>query len=126
MASFGGASIFGTAISMITADNPREKQINAFFGLSGLESLDGGLRGRVTRVTGLLYGLSPALLASAEAAFRSFNDGKARILVDTLGVSWADNRVKMWGLGESGEMSFVVATWHRSLSPLYGYKKSPA
>jgi hypothetical protein len=93
MASFGGASIFGTAISMITADNPREKQINAFFGLSGLESLDGGLRGRVTRVTGLLYGLSPALLASAEAAFRSFNDGKARILVDTLGVSWADVRL---------------------------------
>lgn len=79
---------------MVTADNPRENQINAYFGLSGLESLDGGLRGRVTRVTGLLYGLSPTLLASAEAAFRSFNDGKARVLVDTLGVSWASVRLE--------------------------------
>jgi len=54
MASFGGASIFGTAVSMTTADNPREKQLNAYFGLSGLESLDGGLRGRVTHAAGLL------------------------------------------------------------------------
>ena len=44
MASFGGTSIFGTAVSMVTADNPRETQLNAFFGLSGLESLDGGMR----------------------------------------------------------------------------------
>lgn len=93
MASFGGTSIFGTAVSMVTADNPREKQLNAYFGLSGLESLDGGLRGRFTQVTGLLYGTSPAGLANSESLFRSFNDGVARVLVDTLGMSWTSVRL---------------------------------
>jgi hypothetical protein len=79
---------------MVTADNPRENQLNAFFGLSGLESLDGGLRGRVTHVTGLLYGTSAPLLASAEALFRSFNDGSARTLVDTLGATWPNVRLE--------------------------------
>jgi hypothetical protein len=88
MASFGGTNIFGTAVSMATADNPRERQLNAYFGLSGLESLDGGLRGRYTQATGLLYGDSASALATAEGLFRSFNDGIARPLVDTLGVTW--------------------------------------
>src|SRR5438067_2091534 len=90
MASFGGVSLFGTSVSMSTADNPRERQLNAFFGLGGLERLDGGSRGRVTQVTGLLYGNSPYALAAAESLFRSFNDGVARPLVDTLGSTWAN------------------------------------
>ena len=93
MASFGGTSIFGTAVSMVTADNPREKQLNAYFGLSGLESLDGGLRGRMTQASGLLYGGSPVSLATSESLFRSFNDGVARVLIDTLGVSWTSVRL---------------------------------
>lgn len=93
MASFGGTNLFGTAVSMVTADNPREKQLNAYFGLSGLESLDGGLRGRFTQVSGLLYGVSPAGLAASESLFRSFNDGIARALVDTLGVTWTSVRL---------------------------------
>src|SRR4051794_25671014 len=88
MATFGGTNIFGTAVSMVTSDNPRQRQLNAYFGLSGLEILDGGLRGRFTHVTGLLYGGSAAALASVELLFRSFNDGVARTLVDTLGVTW--------------------------------------
>ena len=88
MPSYGGINIFGTAVTMRTADNPREKQVNSFFGLSGLETLDGGLRGRSTVATGLLYGNSPALLAAAEASFRSFNDGTARVLIDSLGSIW--------------------------------------
>jgi hypothetical protein len=94
MPSFGGSNIFGGAVTMSTADNPREKQLNAFFGVSGLEMLDGGLRGRMTHVTGLLYGASPALLASAEAQFRSFNDGLARALVDNFGVTWTNVRLE--------------------------------
>jgi hypothetical protein len=94
MASFGGTNIFGSAVSMTTSDNPREKQLNAFFGLSGLESLDGGLRGRVTQVTGLLFGESPAALAGVEAIFRSFNDGITRPLVDTLGIGWPNVRLE--------------------------------
>jgi hypothetical protein len=93
MASYGGVFIFGTAVSMNTADNPRENQLNAFFGLSGLESLDGGMRGRVTHVTGLLYGASAGFLAANEAQFRSYNDGIARTLVDTLGGIWPNVRL---------------------------------
>src|SRR5438874_13795032 len=94
MPSYGGANIFGTAVSMVTSDNPREKQLNAFFGLSGLESLDGGARGRVTDVSGLLYGSLPASLSAAESLFRSFNDGVARPLVDTLGMTWRNVRLE--------------------------------
>ena len=96
MASFGGTNLFGMAVSMVTADNPREKQLNAYFGLSGLESLDGGLRGRITQVSGLLYGASPLALATSESLFRSFNDGIARALVDTLGVTWTSVRLDLF------------------------------
>jgi hypothetical protein len=96
MATFGGANIFGTAVSMTTADNPRANQLNAFFGLSGLESLDGGMRGRVTHVAGMLYGNSPAALAAAESAFRSFNDGVPRPLIDTLGTTWSNVRLEFF------------------------------
>src|SRR4051794_11994767 len=88
MASYGGVGIFVAAVSMTTSDNPRECQVNSFFGLNGLESLDGGFRGRITRVQGVLYGRSAFLLASAEGLFRSYNDGVARVLVDNLGTIW--------------------------------------
>src|SRR5262245_46788014 len=94
MASFGGVNIFGTAVSMSTADNPRANQLNSFFGLSGLECLAGGSRGRVTDVIGLLYGNSPTTLSSAESLFRSFHDGVARPLVDTLGATWPNVRLE--------------------------------
>lgn len=94
MPSFGGVNIFGTAVSMSTADHPREKQINSFFGVSGLETLDGGMRGRSTSVSGVLTGNSAAALAGAEMLFRSFNDGIARILIDQFGATWASVRLE--------------------------------
>ena len=94
MPSFGGVNIFGTAVTMATMDNPRENQLNAFFGLSGLESLDGGLRGRVTNVSGLIYATPSASLASLELLFRSYNDGIARPLTDTLGTTWMNVRLE--------------------------------
>ncbi|WP_435021276.1 hypothetical protein TA3x_002289 [Tundrisphaera sp. TA3] len=93
MASFGGVRIFGEAVSMITAEVPRENQLNGFFGVNGFESIDGGYRGRVTRVKGVLSGSSAAGLGAAEALFRSFNDGIARPLVDTLDVLWPSTRL---------------------------------
>ncbi len=94
MASFGGVNIFGTAVSMVTADNLRERQLNGYFGLSGLESLDGGLRGRTTHVKGLLYGSSALALGAAESLIRTYNDGVTRLLVDTLGGVWPNVRLE--------------------------------
>ena len=93
MASYGGVGIFGAAVSMSTSDNPRESQVNSYFGINGLESLDGGFRGRITRVHGVLYGQSSQLLASAEGVFRSYNDGVARLLIDTSGAIWPNVRL---------------------------------
>src|SRR5690242_8710740 len=109
MPSYGGINIFGTAVSMSTTDNPRDAQLNAFFGLDGLESLDGGMRGRLTHVTGLLYGTSPAGLASAEALFRSFHDGIARVLIDNFGVAWSSVRMTQFQpRGRAGQSPFGV------------------
>ncbi len=94
MPSYGGVNIFGTAVSMSTADHPREKQINSYFGLSGLETLDGGSRGRVTEARGVLFGPTPGALASAESTFRSFADGLTRSLVDGLGTAWVNVRLE--------------------------------
>lgn len=93
MASFGGVSIFGTSLSMATAQTPREAQVNAFFGVNGLECLDGGARGRFTLARGLLVGASALELNLAENQFRSFHDGQARVLVDNIGNTWPDVRM---------------------------------
>jgi hypothetical protein len=93
MASYGGIPIFGTCVSMTTSDNPRETQVNSFFGINGLETLDGGFRGRITRAQGVLVGQSAFLLASAEGLFRSYNDGIPRLLIDNLGTPWSNVRL---------------------------------
>ncbi len=78
---------------MATSNNLRECQVNAFFGVNGLETLDGGFRGRITKVHGVLSGQSAPILASAEGLFRTYNDGLARVLVDNLGTSWPNVRL---------------------------------
>jgi hypothetical protein len=110
MASFGGVNIFGTAVRMNTADNPRANQVNAYFGLGGLETLDGGFRGRLTYATGLLFGVSAAALASAETTFRSFNDGVARPLVDQLGNTWPNVRLDWFH--PSGRINQAAGGWY--------------
>lgn len=94
MANFGGNAIFGAAVSMATADVARQSQVNSFFGINGLEMLDGGARGRVTRVRGVLHGPSALGLAAAENLFRSLDDGATRTLVDNLGMAWSNVRMQ--------------------------------
>ena len=93
MPNFGGMTIFGSAVSMATSDIARQSQVNSFFGINGLETLDGGFRGRVTRVRGVLSGTSALGLAGAENLFRSYNDGMTRTLVDNLGMVWTNVRL---------------------------------
>lgn len=88
--TFGGANIFGRSVSSVTSFSPRADQKNEFFGLNGLESLDGGTRGGQTVVTGVLVGPSSGDLADAEETFRGYADGLSRTLVDTAGKSFAE------------------------------------
>ena len=93
MASYGGLAIFGAGVSMTTSDYPRESQVNSFFGINGIEALDGGFRGRLTKAHGVLYGESAVSLGAAEGLFRTYNDGVARTLVDNLGTAWQNVRL---------------------------------
>ncbi len=93
MPNYGGITIFGSAVVMATADVARQSQVNSYFGINGLETLDGGFRGRVTKVRGVLHGSSSLGLASAENLFRSYNDGVTRTLVDNLGTVWTNVRL---------------------------------
>ena len=93
MPSYGGQMLFGTAVTMATVDHRRQNQVNSFFGINGLETLDGGFRGRSTLVQGVLSGNSSLGLAGAENLIRSFNDGVTRTLVDNLGSVWLNVRL---------------------------------
>lgn len=87
-ASFGGDLIFGGAVRVRHVANPPAEQVNAFFGIGGLQSLYGGSRGRTFLISGVLAGTDDADLSAAEANLNSYVDGIARVLVDTRGRSW--------------------------------------
>ena len=88
MADYGGQNIFGMSVTILVEPEPAERQFNAFYGLSGVLSLWGGLRGRVFAIEGVLVGTDAYSLAAARDLFTSFDDGIARTLTDTMGVTW--------------------------------------
>ncbi len=94
MPGFGGVEIFGIDLLITVNENPRDEHVAAFFGLEGRERQDGGGRGRVALVSGVLQGTGTAGLAFAETLFRSYHDGVPRVLVDTLGLSWLRMKMK--------------------------------
>jgi hypothetical protein len=113
MPFFDGTNIFGAAVKMQTVDNPRASQENAFPGLSGIESLDQGDRGRFTTVTGLLFGGDPPSQGAAEALFRSYKDGLVYLLTDAYGVSWPF--VKLESFEPQGRvMPLLGVGWYRA------------
>jgi hypothetical protein len=110
MATLDGYPIFGGAVSMMTADNTRDRQKNIYVGINGIEALDQGLHGRYTTVSGRFVETAGGVgaIASAEAAFRGFNDGQTHTLVDTMGTTWLNvmlesfepqGKVELWGNG---------------------------
>lgn len=88
--TYGGIPIFGYAVHITPVLNPNASQVAQFFGVQGVQSLDGGMRGRVFQVEGLLAGTSTALVVAAGAAFENYADGVARILTDTAGIACAN------------------------------------
>lgn len=101
-ATFNGVAIFGSAVTMATGDEQRADQVNEYFGVSGREVLDGGGRGRVTQVSGVLSGADLSSYLAAVALVRSYRDGRAYVLVDTAGVSWP--YVRMIAFNEVGRL----------------------
>lgn len=88
MASFNGFDL-GFIFQMPVAANPKARQINAYAGANGLEVIDHGSRGGTTFVEGAFGSSTTAGLSAVEQGMRSLMvDGRAYILVDTLGKSW--------------------------------------
>jgi hypothetical protein len=87
-ALFNGVNIFGETVSMRTSDNPRALQQNAFAGVSGVEGLDHGSRGRFTVAAGLHAGIGLGGLAAVQESARAYRNGRAFVLLDTRGVTW--------------------------------------
>lgn len=98
MPSFNGVNFFGASVVMKTVINPRAKQTNEYAGLSGLEQLDQGLRGRYTTVEGRLIGAtsSSADLGVLQNIWYSYYDGNSYVLVDQFGRVWPDVKLEVF------------------------------
>lgn len=88
--TFNGETIFGIDVQMQTSEPSRERQINAFLGLNGVECLDFGSRMRQTDVVGRLVGYSPAEVGMWETRFRAYRNPYAYVLYTTEGILWYD------------------------------------
>lgn len=88
--SFDGTNIFGIDVVMYTVDPPRERQVNAFFGVNGVETLDLGMRMRHTLVEGRLVADNEYDLGFLESSFRAYKNPYAFTLVTTEGIVWPD------------------------------------
>lgn len=89
-ATYDGNSIFGLAVRCQMIPKASASQVNAFFGVSGVQSVYGGGRGRMFMISGLLVGEDHPAVDAAEATLLSYDDGIARVLVDTCGRTWSN------------------------------------
>ncbi|MEJ7637530.1 MAG: hypothetical protein WKF75_05935 [Singulisphaera sp.] len=85
---YGGLPLFGNQCTVVTVDRPRAWSDSSTFGLSSQPGLDGGARGRVTTINGVLRGVSALGLAVAFEDLRQFNDGISRTFRDSNGQEW--------------------------------------
>ncbi|WP_165068389.1 hypothetical protein [Paludisphaera rhizosphaerae] len=90
MVTYGGVNIFGSAVQVQHVPRPRAAQTASYFGVSGTQFLDGGSRGRVFSIRGVLTAASLAELDAAENTFLACADGVARTLVDNRGRTWSN------------------------------------
>jgi hypothetical protein len=89
VSTYGGAAVFGSAVSVEMTPAPSDAQEFSYFGVTGLSRLWGGGRGRRFTVRGVLTGATPADVAAARDLLLSYDDGIARTLYDSVeDVSW--------------------------------------
>lgn len=86
--TLGGLQLFGLACRVTNQKNPNAAQITSYFGANGVQSMDGGTRGRTFSVEGQLNASSPAGCLALMAALEQYADGQAREFTDTAGASW--------------------------------------
>jgi hypothetical protein len=90
MGFLDGQPVFGYATSFTPTFDPTAQQLNAFFGINGVQALHGGERGFVVLVSGVLFDLTPNDVVARETILLSYRDGIARTLVDNFGTAYVD------------------------------------
>lgn len=85
---YGGFAIFGTSVQMTHGINPRASQQNTYAGVTGVEHIDLGGRGRTTEVRGILTGTTLGNLVFNRSNLESYHDGVARYFWDSAGYGW--------------------------------------
>ncbi len=88
MVTYDGINIFGAAVQLQQVASANAQQMNAFFGVTGTQTLFGGGRGRTFLIQGILLADTMDDLNAAESLLQSYADGVARTLVDQRGRAW--------------------------------------
>ena len=68
MATLDGSPVFGLAVKVQHSPHPNAQQMNAFFGINGVQTLFGGQRGRTLLISGVLVGNTIGDINAAENA----------------------------------------------------------
>ena len=87
-AFYDGYNIFGAAVTVRMKPAANDQQMNAFFGVTGTQSLFGGGRGRTFDIRGVLWGDNLPDLVAARSVLLSYADGLGRVFTDTMGTDW--------------------------------------
>ncbi|WP_165072129.1 hypothetical protein [Paludisphaera rhizosphaerae] len=90
IAYYDGFPLFGSAVCCRMVPDANAGQAAAYFGIPGVQSIDGGGRGRAFFISGVFTGATTLDIRAAEAALDSYGDGRPRVLIDTFGTSWAN------------------------------------
>ena len=88
MPTLDGSPVFGLACNVLHTPHPNAQQINEFFGITGVQTLFGGGRGRTFMISGVLVADDIPGINVVEAALLSFADGLPHTLVDNRGRVW--------------------------------------
>ena len=83
-----GSFDLGGACRVQMLFNPSEYQRNAFWGVTGVQLLWGGNRGRTFVVRGLFSASTRAGVAAKRDTLLSYADGIGRALTDSEGTAW--------------------------------------
>ena len=78
IASFAGVFLFGDAVKMARVPNPRSRQINEYFGLNGVEMLDGGSARRLHESHGVALRHRSARLGGGRSDLRRLSKRRRR------------------------------------------------
>ena len=85
MGLLNGVNVFGIATTFQPSIDATAQQINAFFGVNGVQAVHGGQRGMSILVSGVFFGPTPESVIAQEGILLSYRDGISRRLDDNLG-----------------------------------------